>query len=141
MHESYKEEVNVGNIINYVVAFCVEWCLSGCYRAGFFLEGRSKKESSRFSGIPIGAVLSPPVAWRVAFRWSGFDLIGVCGPALICLLLLPGAVTRPGRARCPRLLPRLARTQHVACRQGGRGGHVVERNRQVMQKLIMQKLM
>lgn len=90
MHESYKEEVNVGNIINYVVAFCVEWCLSGCYRAGFFLEGRSKKESSRFSGIPIGAMLSPPAAWRVAFRWSRFDLIGVCGAALICLFLLQG---------------------------------------------------
>lgn len=44
----------------------------------------------------------------------------------------PGSLARSGRVRCLRLLPRLARTQHVACRQSGRGGHVVECNGQVV---------
>lgn len=100
------------------------------------IQSRPKAKPTHWTGIRVAATMSSPVAWRAAhqaaFRWSRFDLIGVCGAALICLLLLraapsSGVVARLGRVRSLRLLSRLARTQHMAGYQGDRGGRVTRR--------------
>lgn len=55
-------------------------------------QSRPKAKPTHWAGIRVMATMSSPAAWRAAhraaFRWSRFDLIGVCGAALICLLLL-----------------------------------------------------
>lgn len=85
-------------------------------------QSRPKAEPTHWAGIRVGATMKSSEAWRAAhpaaFRWSRLDVIGVCGAALICLLLLPARWLAWRSAL--RLLHRLARTQHMARRQGGR---------------------
>lgn len=56
-------------------------------------QSRPKAEPTHWAGIRVGATMKSSEAWRAAhpaaFRWSRLDVIGVCGAALICLLLLP----------------------------------------------------
>ncbi|MBE6477861.1 MAG: hypothetical protein E7Z97_07320 [Propionibacteriaceae bacterium] len=56
------------------------------------IQSRPKAKPTHWAGIRVAATMSSPAAWRAAhqaaFRWSRFDLIGVCGAALTCLLLL-----------------------------------------------------
>lgn len=55
-------------------------------------QSRPKAKPTHWAGIRVAATMRSPAAWRAAhraaFRRSRFDLIGVCGAALICLLLL-----------------------------------------------------
>lgn len=57
-------------------------------------QSRSEAKPTHRAGIRVRATMKSSEAWRAAhraaFRWSRFDLIGVCGAALICLFLLQG---------------------------------------------------
>lgn len=79
-----------------ITAWVMFWCnivtsVSVAVTSRF--QSRPKAEPTHWAGIRVGTTMKSSEAWRAAhraaFRWSRFDVIGVCGAALICLLLLP----------------------------------------------------
>ncbi|WP_259340973.1 SdpI family protein [Propionibacterium australiense] len=55
-------------------------------------QSRPNAKPNRWAGIRIRVVASSPEVWRAAhraaLRWEKFILIGFCGTAVVCLLVL-----------------------------------------------------
>jgi len=58
----------------------------------YYSQCRPNAKPNQWAGIRIRVVASSPEVWRAAhraaLRWEKFNLIGFCGAAVVCLLVL-----------------------------------------------------
>jgi len=58
----------------------------------YYAQSRPNAKPNHWAGIRIRVVASSPEVWRAAhraaLRWEKFNLIGFCGAAVVCLLVL-----------------------------------------------------